>query len=144
MTARDTFNAYVRPALKDCEADPGAGHRAVSALSHIDALAEEVWLATNKPEGEKWRYRESLRSKCAELGYAWDVHDIHKHGKLGRVPILPNGRRPQVVQIGEAFQSNAFSDAFQIGSPEVVLTLQDVFFFMPQAKETFEMKEAVD
>jgi hypothetical protein len=127
MTPRDTFNIFVLPAMKDCEADHGARHRAVSALCHIDALAEEAWHATNKPEGSKRRYRDTLRARCAELGYAWDVHDIHKHGKLtSREPVLPNGRRPQVVHIGGAFQSNAFqADAFQVGSPDVVLTLRD-------------------
>jgi hypothetical protein len=39
---RDFFDAYVKPAIADCESDPGAVHRAVSALCHIDALAEEV------------------------------------------------------------------------------------------------------
>ena len=124
-TPRDTFNIFVLPAMKDCEADPGAMHRAVSALCHIDALAEEVWHATNKP-GPLRRYRDDLRGKCAELGYAWDIHDIHKHGMLiQRDPVLPNGRRPQVVHIGGVFQSNVFSNAFQIGTPDVVLTLRD-------------------
>jgi hypothetical protein len=124
-TPRGTFKIFVRPAMKDCEADPGATHRAVSALCHIDALAEEVWQATtNKPGGLR-RYRDTLRAKCAELGYAWDVHDIHKHGMLTqRDPVLPNGRRPQVVRVGWSY-SDAFSDAFQIGTPDVVLTLRD-------------------
>jgi hypothetical protein len=125
MTPRDTFNTFVVPAMKDCEADPGATHRAVSALCHIDALAEEVWRATNKPGGLR-SYRGTLRGKCPELGYAWDIHDIHKHGKLNeREPVLPNGRRPQVAHIGGVFQSNVFSSALQIGAPDVVLTLRD-------------------
>ncbi len=130
MTPRDTFNTFVRPAAEDCEADPGAVHRAVSALCHIDALAEEVWHATKKPKGKVYLYRRFLQSQCVELGYAWDVHDIHKHGMLTkRVPTLPNGKRPQVVQVGHAaFQSSAFQgNAFQVGgsSPDVVLTLRD-------------------
>jgi len=127
MTPRDTFNILVLPSMQDCEADHGARHCAVSALCHIDALAEEVWHTTNKPEGSKRRYRDTLRAKCAELRYAWDVHDIHKHGMLDRrVPVLPNGRRPEVAHIGGAFQSNVFqATAFQVGSPDVVLTLQD-------------------
>lgn len=74
---------------KDCEADPGATHRAVSALCHIDALAEEVWNGIGKPEGTPTRYN-SLAGKCIDLSYAWDVHDIHKHGKLDRrEPTMP-------------------------------------------------------
>jgi hypothetical protein len=71
MTPRDTFNTFVRPAAADCQTDPGAPHRAVSALCHIDALAEEVWHVTNKPEGSVRRYRSSLQQKCVELGHAW-------------------------------------------------------------------------
>jgi hypothetical protein len=95
-------------------------------LCHIDVLAEAVWQAT-KAEGSKRRYRESLRAECAELGYAWDVHDIHKHGKLEqRVPMLPNGRRPQVVCVGKVFQRTVFQgNVFQVGKPDVVLTLED-------------------
>jgi hypothetical protein len=127
MTPRDTFNTFVRPAAEDCEADPGATHRAVSALCHIDALAEEVWKGIGKPEGTPTLYRDSLAGKCIELAYAWDVHDIHKHGKLDRrEPTLPNDKRPKVKHIGGAFQSNAFqANAFQIGTPDVVLTLRD-------------------
>jgi len=75
MTPRDTFNTFVSPAAADCQSDPGATHRAVSALCHIDALAEEVWHATKRPEGSVPRYRNSLQEKCVELGYAWDVHE---------------------------------------------------------------------
>jgi hypothetical protein len=78
MTPRETFNTVVLPAAADCEAAPGAVHRAVSALCHIDALAEEVWHATKRPEGKVSQYRCSLQRKCIELGYAWDIHDIHK------------------------------------------------------------------
>lgn len=43
-----------------------------------------------------------------------------------RVPVLPNGRRPEVVYIGGAFQRNVFqANVFQAGSPDVVLTLED-------------------
>jgi hypothetical protein len=126
MTPRDTFNTFVRPAAADCQSDPAAPHRAVSALCHIDALAEEVWHATNKPEGLVRRYRNSLQEKCVELGYAWDVHDIHKHGLLTRTSTLPNNERPQVVRIGQAFQSNVFqNDVFQVGRTDVVLRLRD-------------------
>lgn len=125
MTPRRTFSTYVLPAMKDCKADPGAAHRAVSALCNIDILAEEVW-NTTKPRGGKRSYRRSLQLRCVELGYAWDVHDIHKHGMLTRRSTLPNDKRPQVMHIGGAFQSDAFqADAFQIGTPDVVLTLRD-------------------
>ena len=125
VTPRDFFNTYVRPALKDCEAEPDALHRAVSALCHIDALAEEVWNASHKRVGKR-KFREQLRSRCAELGYAWDIHDIHKHGMLDkRAPMLSNGRRPEVVRTEGAFQSDAFSDAFQVDSTDVILTLHD-------------------
>jgi hypothetical protein len=125
-TPRDTFNTFLRPSAKDCKADSGAVHLAVSALCHIDVLAEEVWQG-KKMEGSRRGYRESLRVGCAELGYAWDVHDIHKHGMLDqRVPVLPNGRRPQVVHIGKVFQRNVFQpNVFQVGTPDVVLKLQD-------------------
>lgn len=126
MTPRDTFNTFVSPAAADCQSDPGATHRAVSALCHIDALAEEVWHATKRPEGSVRRYRNSLQEKCVELGYAWDVHDIHKHGLLTRTSTLPNNERPQVVRIGQAFQSNVFqNDVFQVGRTDVVLRLRD-------------------
>jgi hypothetical protein len=126
MTPRDTFNTFVSPAAADCQSDPGATHRAVSALCHIDALAEEVWHATKRPEGSVPRYRNSLQEKCVELGYAWDVHDIHKHGLLTRTSTLPNNERPQVVRIGQAFQSNVFqNDVFQVGRTDVVLRLRD-------------------
>lgn len=127
MTPRDTFNMFVLPAAKDCEADHGAMHRAVSALCHIDALAEEVWHATKRPKGKVSDYRRSLQRKCIELGYAWDAHDIHKHGMLTRrMPTLTNGKRLQVVRIGQGFQSNAFqNNVFQTGRPDVVLTLRD-------------------
>jgi hypothetical protein len=126
MTPRDTFNTFVSPAAADCQSDPGAPHRAVSALCHIDALAKEVWHATKRPEGSVRRYRNSLQEKCVELGYAWDVHDIHKHGLLTRTSTLPNNERPQVVRIGQAFQSNVFqNDVFQMGRTDVVLRLRD-------------------
>ena len=52
------------------------------------------------------------------------MHDIHKHGT--RASTLPNDKRPQVVRIGQAFQHNAFqNDAFQTGTPDVVLRLRD-------------------
>jgi hypothetical protein len=126
MAPRDIFNQYILPALSDFKNEPAALHRAVSALCHIDALAEEVWSAT-KLDPNPRRYRETLKSKLIDLAYAWDVHDIHKHGMLNkRIPILPNGRRPDVVLVGCAFQSNMVqSNAFQVGKLEVVLTLHD-------------------
>jgi hypothetical protein len=126
MTPRDTFNQFVRPALSDCKAEPAALHRAVSALCHIDGLAEEVWNEV-RLRGGPGKYREMLKGKCIELAYAWDVHDIHKHGMLTRrTPVLPNGRRPEVVRVGGVFQNNVFqSDVFDIGDDEVVLTLRD-------------------
>lgn len=128
MTPRDIFNTFVRPAAADYEAAPGAAHRAVSALCHIDALAEEVWRATNKPEGKPRRYRDYLKGKCIELGYARDVHDIHKHGMLTRQTTLPNDKRPQVVRIGPTMMTpvslqNVF--VFQTGGQFVNLTLRD-------------------
>ena len=126
-TPRDFFDAYVKPAIADCEADPGAVHRAVSALCHIDALAEEVWHAKPDVAAKSSAYRTALKGKLAELAYAWDVHDIHKHGTLTkRTPVLPNGRRPEVVLVGTVFQSNVFqNNVFQVGKPKVMLTLQD-------------------
>jgi hypothetical protein len=126
MTPRDFFNQYVRPALADCEAEPAALHRAVSALINIDALAETVWNAT-KPTKSPSQYRETLKSTLIDLAYAWDLHDIHKHGVLDRrVPILPNGRHPEVVEVGHVFQRNVFqSNVFQMGAPKVILTLKD-------------------
>src|SRR6516165_11197691 len=47
MSPRDTFDQYVFPSMKDFEANPSK-HRAVSALSYIDALAEDVWNAVGK------------------------------------------------------------------------------------------------
>jgi hypothetical protein len=135
MTPRDTFNTYVRPALQDCEAEPGALHRAVSALCHIDVLAEEVWRATkaNQPRGGKRKYRRSLAHQCIELGYAWDIHDFHKHGALteDRAPILPNGRRPRVIIVRrrppmQVIQPGAYIHVFQTGgTPTVMLELPD-------------------
>jgi hypothetical protein len=108
-TPRDFFEAYVMPAVADCEADPGAVHRTVSALCHIDALAEEVWHAKPQVATSSAAYRGALKSKLIELAYAWDVHDIHKHGTLTRrTPVLPNGRRPEVVQVEGAFDPKAF------------------------------------
>ena len=125
MTPRDMFNQYLVPSRNDCEADPSAVHRAVSALCHIDALAEEVWQALAKPTRQPWQFREALRRRCVELGYAYDIHDIHKHGMLYKhKPVLPNGRRPTVAYIGGAF-SAGFSPGFQIGTPVVIITLHD-------------------
>jgi hypothetical protein len=127
-TPRNFFDDYVRPAVADCEADPGAVHRAVSALCHIDALAEEVLHAKPEVGGPgPSAYRTALKDRQVELAYAWDVHDIHKHGTLDRrTPVLPNGRRPEVVQVAAVFQKNVFDPAiFQVGGPKVVLALQD-------------------
>jgi hypothetical protein len=125
-TPRDFFGAYVKP-VADCEADPGAVHRAVSALCHIDALAEEVWHAKPQVAKSLSAYRTALKDRLVGLAYAWDVHDIHKHGTLTRrTPVLPNGRRPEVVQIEEAFDPEAFDpNVFDVGGPTVILTLQD-------------------
>jgi len=114
------------PAKADCEADPGALHRAVSALCHIDVLAEEVWHAKPKVGHSSNAYRTALKAKQIELAYAWDVHDIHKHGTLTRrTPVLPNGRRPEVVQVA-VFQSNVFQpNIFQVRGPSVGLILQN-------------------
>jgi hypothetical protein len=127
MTPRDFFNQYVLPAQRAFEADPGALLHAVAALTQIDILAEQVWPLVGKPQCKKRKFREHLRQTCAELGYAWDVHDIHKHGMLTlRAPVLPNGRRPEVVYVGGAFDPNVFDpNVFDVGDPEVVLTLQD-------------------
>jgi hypothetical protein len=124
---RDFFDAYVKPAIADCESDPGAVHRAVSALCHIDALAEEVWHAKPQIATSSSAYRTALKGKLVELAYAWDVHDIHKHGTLTRrTPVLPNGRRPEVVQVERAFDPEVFDpNVFDVGGPMVILTLQD-------------------
>ena len=104
-TPRDFYNTYVKPAVADCEAEPKAMHRAVSALCHIDALAEEVWHAKPEVSPSSFVYRTALKGRQVELAYAWDVHDFHKHGTLTkRTPLLPNGRRPEVVEIVGAFQ----------------------------------------
>jgi hypothetical protein len=126
MNPRDMFNEYVIPALNDFEQDPTSLHRAVSALINIDALAEHVCQERGAPDSAA-QFRDQLKGRCIELAYAWDVHDIHKHGTLTRrTPVLPNGRRPEVVWVGGAFQPNVFQhDAFQVGKPEVHLTLQD-------------------
>src|SRR5262245_58757850 len=99
MSPRNTFDQYVFPSLKDLEANPVLPHLAVSALSNIDALAEDVWDAIGRP-GTSANYRDTLAADLIELAYARDVHDIHKHGMLGRKSlVLPNGRRPEVTYI---------------------------------------------
>ena len=127
MTPRDFFDTYVKPAVADCEADLGALHRVVSALCQIDTLAEEVWHAKPGVGAGLRAYREALKVRRIELAYAWDVHDIHKHGALTqRTPVLPNGRRPEVIQVEAIFQKNVFDPAlFPTGGDKVVLTLQD-------------------
>src|SRR5262245_43001818 len=127
MTPRGFFDIYVKPAVADCEAELKAMHRAVSALCHIDALAEEVWRAKREVSRSPRAYRTALKARQIELAYAWDVHDIHKHGTLTqRTPVLPNRRRPEVVQVGAVFQKNVFQqNVFQVGKPRVVLILQD-------------------
>src|SRR5215216_3176136 len=106
MSPRKFFDQYVVPSLNDLEADSTAAHRAVSALSNIDALAEEVWSATGKQGGSQ-QYRKALKARCIELASAWDVHDIHKHGLLTRrTPILPNrnvARAPLSFSIAQRF-----------------------------------------
>jgi hypothetical protein len=77
MTPRDFFNQYVVPAQNAFEAEPGAQVHAVTALTQVDVLAEQVWPLAGKPHGSHRRYRDELRNRCVELGYAWDVHDIH-------------------------------------------------------------------
>jgi hypothetical protein len=126
-TPRDFFEAYVKPAISDCEADPRAVHRTVSALCHIDAIAETVWHANPQVAKSSWTYREMLKGKLVELAYARDVHDIHKHGTLTkRTPVLPNGRRPEVVQVEGAFDPGVFDpNVSDVGGPTVILTLQD-------------------
>jgi hypothetical protein len=126
MTPRDFFNQYVLPAQKAFEADPGVVLHAVTALTQIDILAEQVWLLAGKPQGKR-KFREHLSQTCVELGYAWDVHDIHKHGMLTeRVSVLPNGRRPEVVYVGGSFDPSVFDpNVFDVGDPKVVLNLQD-------------------
>src|SRR5262245_30697756 len=125
MTPRGFFEIYVKPAVADCEAEPKAMHRAVSALCHIDALAEEVWRAKREVSRSPRAYRTALKARQIELAYAWDVHDIHKHGTLTqRTPVLFNRRRPEVVQVVGGFQKNAFS-GFQTGKPAVFLALRD-------------------
>ena len=125
-TPRDFYNTYVMPAKTDCEAEPGALHRAISALCHIDALAEEVWHAKLEVGSSSAAYRDDLKVRRIELAYARDVHDIHKHGTLSRkTRVLPNGTRPEVVQVA-VFQTNVFQpNVFQGGGPSVVLILQD-------------------
>jgi hypothetical protein len=126
MTPRDFFNQYVLPAQRAFEADPGVVLHAVAALTQIDILAEQVWPPAGKPQGTMRKFREHLTQTCIELGYAWDVHDIHKHGVLTkRVPVLPNGRRPEVVYVGGAFDPNVFDpNVFDVGDPKVLLHLQ--------------------
>ena len=70
-TPRDFYNTYVMLAKVDCEADPGLVHQAVSALCHIDALAEEVWHA--KPEvGRSPRaYRTALKAR--QIGWPFPM-----------------------------------------------------------------------
>ena len=112
MSPRDTFDQYVFPSLKDFEANPFAPHRAVCVLSNIDVLAEDVWNTIGQGKSAA-DYRDGLRNDLIELAYARDVHDIHKHGMLGRKNrVLPNNRRPEVVYIGG-------------GLDAVALTLQD-------------------
>jgi hypothetical protein len=128
MTPRGFFDAYVKPAVADCEADPGAMHRAVSALCHIDALAEEVWHANPQVGSSSFAYRTDLQNRQVELGYAWDVHDIHKHGTLTRrTPVLPNGRRPEVIHVEAGWDRDSW-DADVWDKPagrQVSLTLQE-------------------
>jgi hypothetical protein len=125
------MNEYVLPAVDDFKNNPASTHLAIHALSQIDILAEQMWLDIKRQptsaHGTIYKFREAFRMKHPELGYAWDVHDIHKHGYLSRrVPVLPNDRRPTVACVGGAFQSGAFqSDAFQVGTEATVLTLQD-------------------
>jgi hypothetical protein len=38
---------------------------------------------------------------------------------------LPNGRRPVVVRVGAAFGKGFQATGFQVGTPEVALTLAD-------------------
>ena len=88
-----------------------AKHRAVSALSYIDVLAEDVWNAIGRQPGRSaGDYRDILAKDLIELAYARDVHDIHKHGMLGRKSlVLPNGRRPEVTYIGAGLHAVALT-----------------------------------
>jgi hypothetical protein len=123
-TPRDFFEAYVMPAVADCEADPGAVHRTVSALCHIDALAEEVWHAKPQVATSSAAYRGALKSKLIELAYAWDVHDIRsKDRHASNVGTCADRSR---ISMKEAHQIRYWTEALGCSEDELAAAVARV------------------
>ena len=97
MTPDEFRKEYVEPAAEHFRQNHLVTHLAASALSHLDALADVVWVAQGRP-GKVGAFRDDLGRREPAIAVVRDACDSHKHGRLDRKSVAHvSGERPEVT-----------------------------------------------
>ena len=91
MSAREFFDKYLIPNVREWEGEPLYERRAMNAVLSLNHMADWFFLQSKDEAklpmsvtGTK-QYREHLVSaECPDFQIIWDVADAHKHFKLDR------------------------------------------------------------
>ena len=125
---------FVRRSFEEFQESPLDVYRVKMAVIQSDTMAERAWHHFREDSPEKIGHAASARAyrrylaenECADFQVVWDVHDGHKHVELERRPrIVTSASQSGMRQTGEAFDSRAFSEDFDVGVSEAIVILDD-------------------
>lgn len=112
MTPDEFRREYVEPAVEAYRQNPLVTHLAASAIAHLDALADVVWVAQSQPGGRRGMsaFREDLGVREPAIAVVRDACDSHKHGQLDRKSVAHiSGERPaRRTRFGFSFGRHSF------------------------------------
>lgn len=105
---RSFFEDIVKPSYQDWLTEPLREHRAKSAVSQADNMAERMFVYFRENPikvynaARVYEYRKALVvNECEDFQIVWDIHDAHKHFRLNRPQrSVTNSDQTGVGQIG--------------------------------------------
>ena len=115
MSAREFFDKYLIPNVREWEGEPLYERRAMNAVLSLNHMADWFFLQSKDEAklpmsvtGTK-QYREHLVSaECPDFQIIWDVADAHKHFKLDR----KSAKVKEVDQTKVGEMATAYQDYF--------------------------------
>ncbi len=138
-SALEFFREFVEPAYLAATRDPISRRLAVQALSELDNLAEHH---ANEMGLKPFDFRRRIAEEEPALQLAWDIHDVHKHGRLTRRSnaTLSQEQLPEIVARG-GFATTAYTDAAYAGETEELEIIDDAGNYHPLRNVIFRAFE---
>lgn len=134
-TPREFFDRNVKPAYGAWRAEPLTEWKMRAAVAALNDMAEHVFHHWGKGHTEVYgavgtnQYRISLGSReCGDFTLVRDIAEGHKHVTLTRKnpkPLVTKADQVTQERHGGDFSADDFSEDFNIGTVQFVITLDD-------------------